>query len=317
VLATPHILATDNVQADISVGQSVPLQTNIGSGLGALAGLAGGQAGAAGLAGALGGLGGLGLGGPTYKDVGIKLSIKPHINDSDQVRLEVKEEISELGTRDGALGAASINQRSASTTLIVRDQQTVVIGGLMRESEVIGQTKIPILGDLPILGALFRQQIREKSKTNLLLILTPYVVRDQEDLRAIFERKMQERQEFLDRYFIFNDDVAWEPPKDYARANGLVEAIRQTMIDEQERERLAAESRPRAPRTHEAVEPISLPSGAGARTGPASTVGGDATPTRPTTGGTSNTGASPPRGKIKPSNVPTAPRREGGGERVE
>ncbi len=316
VLATPHILATDNVQADISVGQSVPLQTNAG-GLGSLLSQAGGQAGAA--AGALGGLGGLlggGFGAPSYKDVGIKLSIKPHVNDSDQVRLELKEEISELGARDGTLSAATINQRTANTTLIVRDQQTVVIGGLMRDSEAITETKIPILGDIPILGALFRQHKTEKIKTNLLLILTPYVVRDQEDLRAIFERKMQERQEFLDRYFVFSEDTDWEPPRDFSRTNGVVEEIRQAMLKEKERSRLEEETRPRRPKTHEAVEPIALPtvstpSKASGGSTTSSNSGGDDTSKSPSSPGTTKT---TPRGQLK---SPMVPARPGAGDRVE
>ncbi|MFO0554897.1 MAG: type II secretion system secretin GspD [Polyangiaceae bacterium] len=304
VLATPHILATDNVLAEISVGQSVPLQTNVGGQLGLLSGLAG-QAGAGNaLAGLAGGLGG-GFSAP-YKDVGIKLSITPHVNDSDQVRLEIKEEISEVGSApQGTLGAVTINQRMASTTLIVKDQQTVVIGGLMRDSETIQETKVPILGDIPVLGLLFKQHIKTKAKTNLLLILTPYVVRDQSDLRVIFERKMQERQEFLDRYFVFSEDNVWEPPRDYSRSNGLVEAIRQEMFAVAEKERLEQEIRPTGPKEHLPVEPIQLPTiAAPAKSGSASiSVSGDETTTRPsTTGPTTN----PPRAKIKnPVPAPT------------
>ena len=110
------------------------------------------------------------------------------------------------------IGAATINKREASTTLIVRDQQTVVIGGLMREAEGVSETKVPVLGDIPILGFLFKQQIKTRQKSNLLLILTPYVIRDQDDLRAIFERKMQERQEYLDRYFVFSETTDYKPP---------------------------------------------------------------------------------------------------------
>ncbi len=319
VLATPHILATDNVQADISVGQSVPLQTNAGGALGSLLSQAGGAQGAAGALGGLGGIGGL-LGGgfaAPYKDVGIKLSIKPHVNDSDQVRLELKEEISEVGSSpQGTLGAVSINQRNASTTLIVRDQQTVVIGGLMRDSETISETKIPILGDIPILGALFRQHKKIKGKTNLLLILTPYVVRTQDDLRLIFERKMQERQEFLDRYFVFNEDRDWEPPKDFTRANGLVEEIRQSMLKEQERQRLEDDAKPRKPKTHEAVEPIALPTvAAPAKAGGSTSAAAGDTPAK-STGGTSGTGTSnAPRGRVRPSTVnpPRVPGSSGGG----
>ncbi|MBW2526421.1 MAG: type II secretion system secretin GspD, partial [Deltaproteobacteria bacterium] len=266
VLATPHILATDNIPAEISIGQNIPLQTNVG-GMGSLAGLAS-QAGAGGQAGlgALGGLGGLGglLGGYGFQaprqDVGITLKVTPHINDSDFIRMELIEEISDAGSPSGALGAVPINKRTANTTVVVRDQQTVVIGGLVRESQIEGKTKVPILGDIPVLGILFRQSLTQTQKTNLLLILTPHIVRDQNDLRKIFERKMQQRQEFLDRYFVFDDTLPWEPPEDYSRTNGLVEHIRQTQLEIEERQRLEKEMEPDAPKTHEPVKPIALPS---------------------------------------------------------
>jgi general secretion pathway protein D len=257
VLATPHILATDNTKAEISIGQNIPLQTNVGGGLGALAGASG----ASGAAGALGGLGLLGGGGfsAPRQDVGTKITVTPHVNDSDQVRLELMEEISDAGAPTGALGAIPINKRSANTTLVVRDQQTVVIGGLVRDAVQNGETKVPILGDIPVLGMLFKQTQKTKTKSNLLLVLTPYVIRDQDDLRAIFERKMQERQEFIDRYFVFNEGTSWQPPKDYRRANGLVEDIRQSLIQQDDRARIEAETRPKAKKTHEPVTPISLP----------------------------------------------------------
>ena len=261
VLATPHILATDNVPASIEIGQNIPLQTNVG-GLSSLAGLAGGATGAAGAAGGLGLLGGLGgLGGfsAPRQDVGTKIEVTPHINDSDQVRLEITEGISEAGAPQGALGAIPIIKRQAKTTLVVRDQQTVVIGGLVREAVTNARTKVPILGDIPIIGALFRTTKKTTQKTNLLLVLTPYIVRDQDDLRTIFERKMQERQEFLDRYFVFGDST-WEPPKDFERANGLVEDIRQSQLQVAERQRLDDEAKPKERRTHEPGQPIALPS---------------------------------------------------------
>jgi general secretion pathway protein D len=264
VLATPHILATDNTKAEISIGQNIPLQTNVGGGLGALgslAGAAGANAGAASALGSLGGFGGL-LGGgfqAPRQDVGTKITVTPHVNDSDQVRLELIEEISDAGAPTGALGAIPINKRTANTTLVVRDQQTVVIGGLVRDAVQNGETKIPILGDIPVLGLLFKQTQKTKTKSNLLLVLTPYVIRDQDDLRAIFERKMQERQEFIDRYFVFNEGTSWSPPKDFRRANGLVEDIRQSLLQQEEKARIEAETRPKAKKTHEPGRPIPLP----------------------------------------------------------
>jgi general secretion pathway protein D len=260
VLATPHILATDNTKAEISIGQNIPLQTNVGGGLSALAGAAGGQSGAAS---ALGGLGGLGLLGGGFsaprQDVGTKIDVTPHVNDSDQVRLELTEEISDAGSPTGALGAIPINKRTATTTLVVKDQQTVVIGGLVRDAVQNGETKVPILGDIPVLGFLFKQTQYTKTKSNLLLVLTPYVIRDQEDLRAIFERKMQERQEFIDRYFVFNDTTPWSPPHDYRRATGLLEDIRQNMLAQDEKARIEAESKQKPKKVHEPVVPIPLP----------------------------------------------------------
>jgi general secretion pathway protein D len=278
VLATPHILATDNEEAEISIGQNIPLQTNLG-GLGSLGGLAG-AAGAAGL----GGLG-LGFGGfqAPRQDVGTKITVKPYVNDSDNVRLDLTEEISDAGAAVGALGAIPINKRTARTTLIVRDQQTVVIGGLMRDTIVNAQTKIPILGDIPILGALFRQSKKTTTKTNLLLVLTPYVIRDQSDLRAIFERKMQERQEFIDRYFVFNDSHAWEPPKDFTRTNGLVEDVRQSLLAQDERRRIEEATRPKGKLLHTPGEPIELPS-IGVIKQQSSTPASPATPATPAAG---------------------------------
>src|SRR5664280_200968 len=231
VLATPHIIATDNAVAEINIGKNVALQQNAGGGLGNLAGLAG-QTGAASTAlsslGGLGMMGGMGFAAPR-QDVGIKIKLTPHINDSNQVRLELEEESSDTGAPEGALGAIPIIKRTAHTTITVEDQQTVVIGGLMRETLSKSEQKIPLLGDIPVLGFLFRQDKTDKKKSNLLLILTPYIVREQADLRKIFERKMQERQEFLDRYFVFGDEH-WTPPRDYSRANGLIEDIRQAYV---------------------------------------------------------------------------------------
>jgi general secretion pathway protein D len=263
VLSTPHIIATDNIEAEINIGENVPLQTNFAGGsVGNLASLAQSAAGAAGtgaaagLGGALGALGG-GFGFNAQRtDVGTKIKITPHINDEHQVRLEIEEEISETGASSGSLGAVSITQRRASTTVVVDDQQTVVIGGLMRDTKSMEKQKVPVLGDLPVLGFLFRNSTERMRKTNLLLILTPHVIRDQQDLRKVFQRKMQERQQFLDRYFLFTSE--WEPPRDFTRTNGLVEDIRQAYFEMDERQRLEEESRPREQFVHEASAPLEL-----------------------------------------------------------
>ncbi|MBX3251497.1 MAG: type II secretion system protein GspD, partial [Myxococcales bacterium] len=235
VLSTPHIIAMDNVQAEINVGQNVPLQTSgipagalgglggLGA-LGALGGMAGAQ-GAGAMGGMMGGMGGMmgGFGVPR-QDVGTIIRVTPHINEHDEIRLEIEQEISEVGEATGSLGVVPINRRTAKTEVMVRDQQTFVIGGLMRETVTTSESKVPVLGDIPLLGALFRRTERRRQKSNLLLFMTPYIIRDMADLRSIYERKMRERQEFLDRYFVFGDHD-YEPPVDYSRTRGLVAEI--------------------------------------------------------------------------------------------
>jgi general secretion pathway protein D len=132
-----------------------------------------------------------------------------------------------------------------------------VIGGLMRDVQTTEQTKLPILGDLPVIGALFRNTKKLASKTNLLLILTPYVINSQEDLRRVFSRKMEERQQLLDRYFVFTSE--WEPPRDYSLSNGLVEEIRQAFAEaDATSERQLEQMRPEQ-KTHVPGEPLELP----------------------------------------------------------
>jgi general secretion pathway protein D len=261
LLATPHLLALNNEEAEINIGQNVPLQGSVVGGLGGLTGLAGlggaaggqGAAGAAGALGALGGLGGLGgaLGGsPPRGDVGTRIRITPHINESDEIRLEIEEEISDVGAPvQGNVGAVPINRRTAKTQVVVRDQQTVVIGGLIRDAVTRSENKIPLLGDIPLIGYLFRSVKSTKSKQNLLLFLTPYIVRSQADLRAIYERKMRERQEFLDRYFLFGQHE-YRPTIEYSRTRGLVAEMMKQMklvtVDKQ----MAAELANKPPLEH-------------------------------------------------------------------
>jgi general secretion pathway protein D len=256
ILSTPHILATDNIPAEINVGSNIPLQTNFG-GFGAVPGATGAAAGALG---ALGGLGGFGATAPR-QDIGTKVKIVPHLNDSDEVRLEVSEEISDTTGQApiGTLGAVPFSKRTAQTQLVVKDQQTVVIGGLVRNKITRTDTKIPLLGDIPVLGALFRSSSSSVQKSNLILVLTPYIIREQSDLRQVFERKMQERQEFLDHYFVFSDQTAYEAPKDYSRLNGLLEEIRESFEDVEDQRRLEELTRPREMRTHEPGQPLELP----------------------------------------------------------
>jgi general secretion pathway protein D len=128
----------------------------------------------------------------------------------------------------------------------------------MQDAYTTQRTKVPILGDLPILGALFRSTKTLKKKSNLLLILTPHVIRDQTDLRRIFERKMQERQEFLDRYFVFSGQE-WTPPRDWTRTSGLVEDIRKSFAELREDWETEQDAKRPEVIDRDPTEPLELP----------------------------------------------------------
>lgn len=266
VLSTPHILTSDNEEAEITVGQNVPFQAGVtssllGSGLGSTAAGAAGLNSAA-LGGLLGGYGGL-IAPIQRTNVELKLKIKPQINESDFIRLQIEEQTEEIAERDPQLGPTTA-KRSAKTTIVARDQQTVVIGGLIQERTVKSVEKTPLLGDIPVVGRLFRSTSTEKMKTNLLLFLTPYIVRDQADFRRIFERKLKERQEFVEQFY--GRQPGYNVPIDYARKAGPLA----TMFKAQEESKRKAENGgPGAP-----DEKLILPSARPSRGGTEGSEGG-------------------------------------------
>jgi general secretion pathway protein D len=151
------------------------------------------------------------------------------------VRLEIEQETSDIASPDfGGLGP-SWAKRTIKTDVVVRDQQSVVIGGLVSDRETQTETKVPILGDIPVLGYFFRDTATTTAKTNLLLVLTPYVVGNGMNLDRLLRRKVRERQE-LRRSFESLARRDYEPRVDYSRRCGLVEEINRT-VKAVERER--------------------------------------------------------------------------------
>jgi len=221
---------TYNTEGEITVWQNMPFQAGYAPGglssltSGSTSTTTGGTAAGA-LTGSLVGLGGIGsLYAPIQRqNVELRLRIKPQINESDYVRLDVDEQTEEIASNDPVLGPTTA-KRSAKTTVVAKDQETVVIGGLIQERTIRGVKKVPVLGSLPVLGWLFRNETSKKTKTNLLLFLTPYIIRDQADYRRIFERKMAERAEFVKRFY--GEDTAYEGPIDYDRKPGPLSRVR-------------------------------------------------------------------------------------------
>ncbi len=209
VLSTPHILTTDNEEAEIVVGSNVPFITGSSRDSNNNPVLS-----------------------IQRQDVALTMKIKPQINESDFVRLQVQQEVTELVSISETLGPTT-TKRAAKSSVVVKDNQTIVIGGMLRDRNTEDIDKVPFLGDLPILGRLFRRDRDAKEKTNLLIFLTPHIIKDEEDFKRIYRRKMEERAEFLKRFYGEDDDLI--DSTDYNQKTGIVEHIRQTISDEEDK----------------------------------------------------------------------------------
>lgn len=176
VLSKPSLMVVDNEEATIQVGQEVPVPagTNLSTG-------------------------GVTTFEVTREDTGIILKIKPQISDEgNSVRLKITQEISAvIGAVDPSLGP-TLDKKSVDTTVTAQDKQTIVIGGLMDDQESVANTKVPLLGDIPVLGSLFRTRSKSQQKRNLVIFITPYIIREREDYLAISKKAIEERNAFID-----------------------------------------------------------------------------------------------------------------------
>lgn len=165
ILSTPTLLTLDNEEASIIIGQNVPFVT--------------GQYAMSGAATT-----------PTpfqtveRRDVGLTLRIKPQISEGGTVRLQMYQEVSSVDTATANPAGVTTNKRAVSSTVLVDDGQIVVIGGLIQDSISDGEQKVPLLGDIPLLGGMFRYRTRSHTKTNLMIFLRPTVVRDSQRANA-------------------------------------------------------------------------------------------------------------------------------------
>lgn len=159
ILSTPTLLTLDNEEAAIVIGQNVPFIT----GQYALTGAATT---------------------PTpfqtieRRDVGLTLRVKPQISEGGTVLLQIYQEVSSVDATTANPAGVTTNKRAVSSTVLVDDGQIVVIGGLIQDAVSVGEQKVPLLGDLPLLGGLFRYRTRSHTKTNLMIFLRPTLVRN-------------------------------------------------------------------------------------------------------------------------------------------
>lgn len=182
ILSTPHILTLDNHEAEINVAEEIAVPTNSRI---------------------------------TdentvyytfeYKSVGLKLKITPHINRGNMIALELFTEVNSILGETTYLATGTIippdlGKRDMKTKVAVPDGETIVVGGLMRNQKIETETKVPILGDIPLLGWFFKSKSSENTKTNLLIFITPRVVTESEKIKAITEEKQAEMKKIQDSY---------------------------------------------------------------------------------------------------------------------
>jgi general secretion pathway protein D len=186
VLSTPHLLTMDNEKAKIIVADNVPLlksdlTTPLATATTSVSNIAVSRT-------------------FEYKDIGIQLEITPHISKGSMVRLEISTEVSNILAIDPANpGFVTTRKRQATTTVAVDNGQIIVIGGLIRDESSETTKKVPCVGNVPVLGWLFKNFAGSKTKTNLLVFISPQIIRSAEDLEKATAKKKKESDENLQK----------------------------------------------------------------------------------------------------------------------
>lgn len=179
ILSTPNILAMDNEESEISVGDEVPIGSTVNTSVGGT------------------------TSSPTFREATIHLKIKPFISpDSDIVRLNVDQKIHKVSTKqiqavDLAKSTQSLTKKELKTNIVLESGQTAVLGGLIEDEDTVQEKKLPLLGDIPVLGWLFKNRTTRKNKKNLLVFLTPKIIRSSQGHQEILKDKMSDRIDWI------------------------------------------------------------------------------------------------------------------------
>ena len=169
ILSTPHILTLNNQTAVIRVGEEVPVLTQTRN-------IQGGET----------------IRSFDYKSVAIELEVTPRVNQDRDVFMKVHPLVKKILGVNAELNAPILANREAMTSILVKDGQTVVIGGLMKDDHATSESKVPILGDLPLIGMFFRNKASTKEKTELLVFITPRVILNTDDAARVTIKKEAE-----------------------------------------------------------------------------------------------------------------------------
>jgi general secretion pathway protein D len=172
ILSTPQVLTTDNEEARITVGENRPYQTR------STTEASGGT-----------------FASFEYRDVGKILKITPHVTEGRLVRMQISLEVTTIDAAATLTTASTLPvtlKRTVDTTVIIQDKQTVVIGGLIDDSSTGDENKAPVLGDIPLLGWLFKNRSERNEKTNLYIFLTPRVIKSPAEAGGVYKQKKEE-----------------------------------------------------------------------------------------------------------------------------
>lgn len=190
--SNPQLMTTNNTKAKLSVGQNVPYKAGSSTAGGGVV--------------------------DTIKREDVEMT--PHVNLGGLVRLEIELNIKELLPNSASL-EPTWTTRKIENTVVVADQESIAIGGLASTKESVTKSKVPLLGDIPILGALFRSSRTSKTKSNLLVLLTPYVLSNAAEARRLTRRKLHERDNFLHSFKSLHDR-RFQKNIDYGKRRGLL-----------------------------------------------------------------------------------------------
>lgn len=179
MMASPHMTIADNDEGLVEIGRRVPTP-------GALSFGGGG-----------GGSSLVPLKSISREDVTLRIKITPHVNDDSTITMDVEIEDRDIISTDPELGVTTSKRKFALPNIMGYNDQPMVIGGLIRERDAKSTQQVPGLGDIPLIGWLFKRRSMEKEKVNLLVILVPHLVSTPDDVRRIHERRLDERKQFV------------------------------------------------------------------------------------------------------------------------
>jgi general secretion pathway protein D len=188
VISSPSLMVMDNHTASIAVGTQQPVQSgqtittggNVSSNI-------------------------------QYKDTGVNLSVTPSVNSGNMVSMQLNQSVTDVGSIDAATGQRSFLQRQIGSKVAVRSGETIVLGGLIRDNSTVGRTGIPFLSDIPIVGNLFGTSSKNSGRTELLVMITPRVVRSDLEIRDLANDVRERMKGLLPGKLFPTAPVDWTP----------------------------------------------------------------------------------------------------------